>query len=138
MNEKVSNFSMIMLISKNYLLWIKKLKLIEQHRIWSYVDSNENKSELTIKKFSKFSDFTISLQAIIIVRSETSYLIRSTRNINELTEKQQKNLQQRQSIWSMREKAVRRIERKIQIVYQTIKISTRSYISFSEMRLDWS
>jgi hypothetical protein len=34
----------------------------------------------------------------------------------------------------MREKAIRQIERKIQIIYQAVKISTRSYISFNEMK----
>ncbi len=34
----------------------------------------------------------------------------------------------------MREKAIRRMNRRIQKVYQVIKISTRSYISFNEMK----
>jgi hypothetical protein len=55
MKDKISNFFMIMLILKNYHLWTKKSKkLIEQHRIWLYVDLNKNKSKLTIKKFSIF------------------------------------------------------------------------------------
>jgi hypothetical protein len=128
---------MIMLISKNYHLWIKELKkLIEQHRVWSYVDSNENKSELIIEKLSNFFDYTISLQESVIVRSEVfaSNLIKSTRSINELTENQQKNLHQRQFTWSMREKAVKRIKKEIQIIYQAVKTSARQYISSNKMR----
>ncbi len=128
---------MIMLILKKYHLWIKELqKLIEQHRIWEYVNSKETKSKFIIENYSNFSDIVMTLNATIITRSNVSanQRIRSVRSINELTSEQQKNLQQRQLIWSMREKLMRRTKRGIQIVYQTVKTSTRQYISFSEMR----
>ncbi len=128
---------MIMLTSKNYHLWIKELqKLIEQHRIWEYVDSNETKSKLIIENYSNFSDFTVTLNVTMITRSNVSanQRIRSARSINELINEQQKNLQQRQSTWSMREKLMRRAERGIQIVHQTVKASTRQYIPSSEMK----
>ncbi len=137
MNEKISNFFMIMLISKNYHLWIKELqKLIEQHRIWEYVDSNETKSKLIIENYSHFSNFVMTLNVTIITRSNVSVSqrIRSALSINELTSEQQKNLQQKQFIWSMQEKLVRRTKRRIQIMHQTVKTSTRQYISSSEMR----
>jgi hypothetical protein len=34
----------------------------------------------------------------------------------------------------MREKAIRRIKREVQIIYQIVKTSVRSYISFNEMK----
>ncbi len=137
MDEKISNLFMIMLISKNYHLWIKELqKLIEQHRVWEYVDSKETKSKLIIEDYSNFSDIVMTLNVTVITRSNVSanQRIRSARSINELTDEQQRDLQQRQFIWSMREKLMRRAERGIQIVHQTVKTSTRQYISSSEMR----
>ncbi len=128
---------MIMLISKNYHLWIKKLqKLIEQHRIWKYVDSKETKSKLIIEDYSNFSDIVMTLNVTVTTRSNVSadQRIRSVRSINELTSEQQKNLQQKQFIWSMREKLMRRAKRNIQIVHQTVKTSARQYISSSEMK----
>jgi hypothetical protein len=101
MNEKISNSFMVMLTSKNYHLWIKELqKLIEQHRVWEYVDPNETKSKLIIEEYSDFSDFTVALNATVVTRSNVSadQRIRSARSINELINEQQKNLQQRQSI----------------------------------------
>ncbi len=78
----------------------------------------------------------MTLKAIVITRSNVSskQRIKSARSINELTSKNQKNLQQRQFIWSMREKLVRRTKRSIQIVHHIVKTSTRQYISFSEIR----
>ncbi len=137
MNEKISNFFMIMLISKNNHLWIKELqKLIEQHKIWEYVDSKETKSKLIIEDYSDFSDIVMTLNATVTTRSNVSAnrRIRSARSINELTSEQQKNLQQRQFIWSMRKKLMRRTKRSIQIVHQTVKTSARQYISSNEMR----
>jgi hypothetical protein len=137
MNEKISNSFMIMLTSKNYHLWIKELqKLIALHRIWEYVDSDESKSKLIIENYSNFFLFIVTLNLNEVTRSNvsTNQRIRLARNINELTDDQQKNLQQRQSIWSMREKLVRRAKRSIQIVHQIVKTSTRQYISSSEMR----
>ncbi len=128
---------MIMLTSKNYHLWIKELqKLIEQHRIWEYVDSKGTKSKLIIEDYSDFSDIVMTLHVTVTTRSNVSanQRIRSARSINELTSEQQKDLQQRQFIWSMREKLMRRTERGIQIVHQTVKTSARQYISSREMR----
>jgi hypothetical protein len=139
MNEKVSNFLIIMLISKNYHLWIKKLKkLVEQHKIWLYIDFNKNKSKLIIKKILNFFDYTIKLQVTITIRSDvvSEDLIKSTRNISKLIEQDQKDLQQRQSTWLTREKVIKQIEQEIQIMYQAVKISTRSYISFNEMKFN--
>jgi hypothetical protein len=126
-----------MLISKNYHLWIKELqKLIEQHRIWEYVDSNETKSKLIIENYSNFSDFVMKLNVTVITRNNVlvDHRIRSAWSINELTSEQQKNLQQRQFIWSMREKLMRRAKRNIQIVYQIVKTLIRQYILFNEMK----
>ncbi len=128
---------MIMLTSKNYHLWIKELqKLIEQHTIWEYVNFEESKSKLIIEKYSNFAEFIVTLNVNIVTRDNVSakQRMRSARSINELISDQQKNLQQRQFIWSMREKLVRRTKRSIQIVHQTVKTSARQYISFSEMR----
>jgi hypothetical protein len=76
------------------------------------------------------------LNVTVITRSNVSanQRIKSARSINELTSEQQKNLQQKQFIWSMRKKLMRRAERNIQIVHQIVKTSTRQYISFSEMK----
>ncbi len=137
MNEKISNFFMIMLISKNYHLWIKKLqKLIEQHRIWEYVDLNESKSKLIIKTYCDVSNYLISMKSNISKQRKltSKKRIRMTRNIIELTNNQRSNLQQKQSIWSMREKLIKRIERDIQTIHLAVKTSARQYIFFSEMR----
>jgi hypothetical protein len=128
---------MIMLILKNYHLWIKELqKLIEQYRVWEYVDSKETKSKLIIEDYSNFFDIVMTLNVTVITRSNVlaNQSIRSARSINELIDEQQRNLQQRQFIWSMREKLMRRAKRGIQIVHQAVKTSTRQYISSSEMR----
>jgi hypothetical protein len=137
MNEKIFNLFMIMLISKNYHLWIKKLqKLIEQHRIWEYVDFNESKSKFNIENYSDVSNYLISMKSDISKRRKltSKKRVRMTRNIIELTNNQRSNLQQRQSIWSMREKLIRRIERSIQTIHFAVKTSARQYILSSEMR----
>ncbi len=137
MNEKISNFFMIMLISKNYHLWIKELqKLIEQHKIWEYVDLNESKSKLIIENYFDVSNYLISIKSNISRRREltSKKRVRMTRNIIELTNNQRSNLQQRQSIWSMREKLIKRIERNIQTIHLAVKTSARQYILFSEMK----
>ncbi len=137
MNEKISNSFMIMLISKNYHLWIKKLqKLIEQHKIWEYVDSNETRLKLTIENYSDVSNYLISMKSDISKRREmtSKKRVRMTRNIIELTNNQRSNLQQRQSIWSMREKLIKRTERDIQTIHLAVKTSARQYILSSEMR----
>jgi hypothetical protein len=136
MDEKISNPSMVMLTPKNYHLWIKELqKLAEQHRVWEYVDPNGTKSEPIIEEYPDFSDFTVALDATVATRSNVpaDQRIRPARSINELTPEQQKDLQQRQSTWPMREKLVRRAERGIQTVHLAVKASARQYIPPSEM-----
>jgi hypothetical protein len=137
MNEKISNLSIIMLISKNYHLWIKELqKLIEQHRIWEYVDLNEIRWKLIIENYFDVSNYLISMKSDISKRREitSKKRVRMTRNIIELTNNQKSNLQQRQSIWSMREKLIERIEQDIQTIYLAVKTSTRQYILSNEMK----
>ncbi len=126
-----------MLISKNYHPWIKKLqKLIEQHRIWEYVDLNESKSKLIIENYSDVSNYLISMKSNISKRRKltSKKRVRMTRNFTELTNNQKSNLQQRQSIWSMREKLMRQAERDIQTIHLAVKTSTRQYIFFSEIK----
>jgi hypothetical protein len=128
---------MIMLISKNYHLWIKKLqKLIEQHKIWEYVDSNEIWLKLIIENYFDISNYLISMKSDISKRKKmtSKKRVKMTRNIIELTNNQRFNLQQRQSIWSMREKLIKRAERDIQTIHLAVKTSMRQYIFFSEMR----
>jgi beta-lactamase class D len=137
MNEKIFNSFMIMLISKNYHLWIKKLqKLIEQHRIWEYVDLNESKSKFIIENYFDISNYLISMKSDISKRRKltSKKWVRMTRNFTELTNNQKSNLQQRQSIWSMREKLIKRVERDIQTIHLAVKTSARQYIFFNEMR----
>ncbi len=137
MNEKIFNLFMITLISKNYHLEIKELqKLIEQHRVWEYVDLNESKSKLIIENYSDVSNYLISMKSGISERREltSKKRIRMTRDITELTNNQRSNLQQKQLIWSMREKLIRRTERDIQTIHLTVKASARQYILSSEMR----
>ncbi len=123
-----------MLILKNYHLWIKELqKLIEQHRIWKYVDLNESKSKLIIENYFDVSNYLISMKLDISKRRELTSKKR-VRMTLELTNNQRSNLQQRQFIWSMREKLIRRAERDIQTIHLAVKASARQYILSSEMR----
>jgi hypothetical protein len=137
MNEKISNLFMIMLISKNYHLWIKELqKLIEQHRVWKYVDLNESKSKFIIENYFDVSNYLILMKSDISKRRKltSKKRIRMTRSYTELTNNQKLNLQQKQSIWSMREKLIKRTEQDIQTIYLVVKTSTRQYIFSNEMR----
>ncbi len=110
--------------------------MIEQHKIWKYVDSNETRLKLTIENYFDVSNYLILMKSDISKRREmtSKKRIRMTRNIIELTNNQRSNLQQRQSIWSMREKLIKRIEQSIQTIHFAVKTSTRQYILSSEMR----
>jgi hypothetical protein len=137
MDEKSPNPSMVMLTPKNYHLWIKELqKLAEQHRIWEYVDLNGSKSEPIIENYPDVSDYLIPMKPGISRRRELTpkKRVRMARNIIELTDNQRSDLQQRQSIWPMREKLIRRAERGIQTIHLAVKASARQYIPSSEMR----
>jgi hypothetical protein len=70
MDEEAPNPSMIMLTPKNYHLWIKELKkLAEQHRVWPYVNPNENKKKLTIEKLSDFYQVVV-LRLVRVVKPD--------------------------------------------------------------------
>ncbi len=101
MNESIFNISMMMLTSKNYHLWIKKLqKLIEQHKIWQYIDSDDIKESSKEEKCSEVSDY--QLVRVRQAADETQISTQTTEkaaDYDDLTIEQKKSLKMKMNLF---------------------------------------
>jgi hypothetical protein len=63
MDEPTHNISMMVLIFKNYHLWIKEIqKLVNHHKVWEYVDPNEIMKKSDIKRALRVFDYQMKIE----------------------------------------------------------------------------
>jgi hypothetical protein len=135
MNEdKVVNVSFISLISRNFHIWIKKIKIITKNaEIWKFVDSDDTAK--ISKKESLFNEFDYQ----IIVSFSFSTLFDDTRSITtlkKLSDKQRKKHKLNLLNHQYQEKYIDRINNDIMRMQNVIKLLTRIYFSSNELFAD--
>ncbi len=97
---------MMILSLKNYHLWIKKLqKLVEQHKMWQYIDSVNIKKSWKKEKCSEVSNYQLVRvrQAVDETQILTQTADKAT-NYDELTNEQKKSLEMKNEYFSNDEK----------------------------------
>jgi hypothetical protein len=121
----VSVSTMIALISLNYHIWINEIEaLIEESRIWQYVDSDIDLFVSKLSESSSSSDYMMIEEDV-----ETS---RSTISKKELTSKQQKKYKANCVEYNMLNRHHARITQRLRTVQSAIRTSTKQYIFSNE------
>ncbi len=118
MNESIHNISMMILTLKNYQFWIKEIqKLAIQHKVWLYIDSNEDieKSKL---KISRISDYQMKVEDIT----------RPTQSASELSDAQRKAYKYDVLDYQVLNQQSEKIKREIKAVDDAVKLSARQHI----------
>ncbi len=126
---------MVVLNLKNYHLWIKELqKLVEQHKVWQYIDPDDTKESSKEGKYPEVSDYQIVRvrQTAEGTQISTQTTEKAT-DYDDLTTEQKKSLKMKMNIFQMTKKQVKKIAQGIRIVDNAVKLSARQYISPSEI-----
>jgi hypothetical protein len=117
MNESIS-ISMMILIFKNNHLWIKEIqKLATQHKVWLYIDFNEDIEDSELK-ISRISDYQMKVGDIT----------RSAQSASELSNAQRKAYKYDVLDYQIWDQESEKIKREIRAVDDAVKSSARQYI----------
>jgi hypothetical protein len=128
MNESIF-ISMMILIFKNYHLWIKEIqKLVNHHKVWEYVDPNEIIEKSDLKRAFRVSDYRVK-----VTEADGTQTTRPAQSASELTDVQRKAYKADLIDYQIWDKYADKIINEIKAVDDVIKLSARQYISSNEI-----